>query len=453
MSLNVVLEATAMVVELTSLDDPRIVYRTILAGPTDPGAGLSESEVQALIDDALAGFGGTNLSDLDPEPPGAASPGTSTEASRSDHVHAPPSPGQIGAATASDIDAAIAALDLGTAATADTTDFDAAGTAASVQTALIGTAPTGGDTLGELHARLAAVEALGSLATDAELVAAVAALIGSADTAGDTLGELQALIGARLLTTNNLSDLTNPGTARTNLGLGTAATQDTTAFDAAGAAAARLAKASNLSDLVDAATARTNLGVRIGTDVQAWNQILADLVALGSTTAFGRNRLKEASGWVPLSDTLVSNGGSGVASLSVSCSGYRFMRFRLKGRSTRTGATTDTLIMTFNSDSNTRYGKNANALGSSFSIITSFTASNTNTDRMGGTSVEIDCGNSSWSTLRWFTNAPSSTATTGVVLDLANGAYTTTTAITSVQLSMANGNIADGSSLIFEGWA
>jgi hypothetical protein len=54
----------------------------------------------------------------------------------------------------------------------------------------------------------------------------------------------------QLVAASNLSDLTNVVTARTNLGLGTAATQNTGAFDAAGAAAAAQAASQPLdSDL------------------------------------------------------------------------------------------------------------------------------------------------------------------------------------------------------------
>ncbi len=68
-----------------------------------------------------------------------------------------------------------------------------------------------------------------------------------------------------LLKVNNLSDLNSASTARSNLGLGTAATHAASDFDAAGAAAAVLASslqiAANLSDLNSASTARTNLGL------------------------------------------------------------------------------------------------------------------------------------------------------------------------------------------------
>lgn len=59
-------------------------------------------------------------------------------------------------------------------------------------------------------------------------------------------------VGGALAATNNLSDVSSAATARTNLGLGTAAQQANSFF---------LQAANNLSDLASAATARTNLGL------------------------------------------------------------------------------------------------------------------------------------------------------------------------------------------------
>jgi hypothetical protein len=74
-------------------------------------------------------------------------------------------------------------------------------------TDLIGTAPAALDTLGELSASLAA------------------------DQTG--LASLTTTVGTKLAKSSNLSDLTNAETARTNLGLGSAATSDTGDFAAA----------------------------------------------------------------------------------------------------------------------------------------------------------------------------------------------------------------------------
>ena len=78
------------------------------------------------------------------------------------------------------------------------------------------------------------------------------------------------LFAESLSTLNNLSDVVNKATARTNLDV----PQTNTV----------LLKANNLSDVANAATARDNLGVEIGADVQGYTAQLAALSANNTVT-------------------------------------------------------------------------------------------------------------------------------------------------------------------------
>jgi hypothetical protein len=132
-------------------------------------------------------------------------------------------------------DAEIAALGLGTASKSSVSDF-----ATATQGTLADSALQAADNLSDLASASTARTNLG-LGT-----AAVAATTDFAQVA------------------NDLSDLASASTARTNLGLGTAAVAATSDFATAAQgtlADSALQAADNLSDLASASTARTNLGL------------------------------------------------------------------------------------------------------------------------------------------------------------------------------------------------
>ena len=99
------------------------------------------------------------------------------------------------------------------------------------------------------------------------------------------------LNNGKLETSNNLSDLSSNSNARTNLGLGTIATQASNSVTITGGSIAGitdLAVADGGTGASDAGTARTNLGLAIGTNVQAFSNELSAVAALSTTGLVAR---------------------------------------------------------------------------------------------------------------------------------------------------------------------
>lgn len=168
-------------------------------------------------------------------------------------------------------------------------------------------------------------DAIAQTAANAAAAAASAANANSsAVNAAASAGAATATLASSLLKANNLSDLTNVVTARSSLGLGSAALNNTGDF---------LVAANNLSDLVSPSTARTNIGLPLGTSgatvpllstANTWSltQSLTTGASMDNTVASSaRNLTYKTSGslrWNLSADTTAEGGSNAGSNYSIS---------------------------------------------------------------------------------------------------------------------------------------
>ena len=168
------------------------------------------------------------------------------------------------------------------------------------------------------------------IATTAFVQNRIDEIIGTAGSTLDTLGELSAslsddqdaltslttTVGTKLAKSSNLSDLTNASTARTNLGLGTAATTNSTAYATAAQGATAdsalqsLGSVTGHTDVTSAGSGaiitsaeRTKLsGIATGAEVNVqsdWNATSGDALILNKPTIpTNNNQLTNGAGYI-----------------------------------------------------------------------------------------------------------------------------------------------------------
>jgi hypothetical protein len=260
---------------------------------TTSAAGFMSASDKTKLDGVAASATNTPLSSTTPAALGTAAVGTGTTAARSDHVHAMPNKSDVGLGNVDNTSDANKPVSTATQ-TALNLKYDASNPNGYETPTQLNTR----DTNNRARANHTGTQLSSTISDFASGVLAVVltglstatnAAISATDSVLAAMGKLQAQISARLVSANNLSDLASASTARTNLGLGTAATQNSTAFDAAGSSASAQAfsiqranhtgtqLANTISNFNTAAIAApvTGLSIADSTDVVSTDTLLA----------------------------------------------------------------------------------------------------------------------------------------------------------------------------------